>query len=191
MEEQEPASSHRDPRYIPGRVVRKSSGPPRTNDVKVVAMRYLLWANWVIVIFVALFVIDYFLPYTESTETVIDVSTYNVRARRKSDTYYYIQTASGKKLDVRFSAIPDVSVGEEIKLWTTWIYRTLMKIQVNGSPVSKAAYPYSAQSFIIYLSLTMTIMSIVFKREHVPFAFNMSIGSIVLFVFYLMFMFKF
>jgi hypothetical protein len=156
-----------------------------TLDLMKKAMRYLVWVNRFAAVLIALFILDYFLPYSESAETVTYVETYNVRVKRSSETYYYFETASGRELDIRFSAVPELLVGSNVNLWTSRIYGSLMKIEATPSSITKIAYRYGMSSIFAYVTLILAILAVVFKDRNTPFAFNASwvaiiVGSIAL-----------
>lgn len=170
-----PGKRHRDPKYRP-----KPPGykPPKRHTVKdtmadyLPYFRYMSWAGMILAFVVA---VDFFLPYHEVTEKLVNVS--EITGRRNQFSHYIFHVANGKDIKVYNYTARYLTNEENIVYHETMIFRTVMYISDVGPVLQiKIGYLYKTLVFFPLLLLMSSVLG-VFYRKTVEFPFNLSLVS--------------
>ena len=178
----EPVNVHPDPAY---RRARRPPRPPRPKEPPASYMlmrdslKYVLWVSRVGLIVTTLFFIDYFLPYRQIQETIMEM--YSVRTRGQN-VYHVIRTDGGHDIKV-YDFNPSVLGGEgELVMAVTPIYRSVMSVSNPSlSYTAWVAYTYTTMIFFPILLFVNSLLALIY-RKRVEFCFNLNVTASVLLI---------
>jgi hypothetical protein len=166
---------HRDPRYRP-----KPPGytPPKKRTVTDLITEYLpyfrmiSWAGLVVAMILA---VDFFIPYKQHTEELLQVVIITGRNNRFS--HYIFVPESGKRIKVYNYTARYLTEEKKIVYHETRIFKTVMYISDVGPVLQiKIGYLYKSLVFFPLLLLVSSVWGVVYRKS-VEFPFNLSLVS--------------
>jgi hypothetical protein len=174
--------AHRDPAYHRRRAPRPVNTAPSRNETLAHYLPYFFWMNQVGVAMMFIFLMDYSLPLTSSTERIQVL--YSVPMRGVLDQG--MLTTHGHRIQI-VSDFDIFKEGDEIELHYTPIFKTIMQTKYNNQVFETADRGIYGPIFVFPVGLFITsILGLIF-RSNIEYAFNLSIISGVLFIFVLTF----
>jgi len=174
--------AHRDPAYHRKRAPRPVDPTPSKDETLAHYLPYFLWMNQVGVAMMFIFLLDYSLPLTTSTERIMIL--YSIPPHDAVNQG--IVTTHAHRIQIS-RELNNFKEGDEIELHYTPIFKTIMQARYNNQIFETADKGIYGPIFVFPVALFITsILGLVF-RANVEYAFNLSIISGVLFIFVLAF----
>lgn len=186
VQEQAPETRpHRDPAYRRRRPVNPSKQNPNRIQLIKQYLPYFKWLIWTGMMLTSFLLVDYILPITESYEKVLGISV----RRHSSGTYSNVVLKTSTSTIVLDEGSNDFSMASEIIIHRTPILKVKLDVfnPQSGNHISLGSI-YGPVS-IIPIALFITSLVGIIRREHVEYAFNISIvnGVLIIIVIWLIF----
>lgn len=171
------APPHRDPAYRGSRPAPPAqTGPPVTYVLMKKYQPVMMWASGVAIAFLAVFLIDFFLPYERVDDRIEQI----MAGRRGAKVYYDVITDSGEQL--RLDQPPTAAKFPEARI-RLWVTPVLGSVIYAGSPHGgyreNVARMYTTHVFFPLLLLLTSTLAFVYRRE-VEFCFSLNLASLIL-----------
>jgi len=187
VEEQFEYPKHRDPAYH--RRPQPSPRPQGISQVEVMAkalpyMRPIIWVSFLLCVMV---ILDFSLPRTYQTETLVTLTTKNFRKGWQA----YVFTETGRELNISGDDFLTLSVGEQLVFTESAILKVLVKIQAVEHKVEITNLATLYRNFI-FLPILLLIASILglFSVGTTEFRFNLSLATVFLLIFTMIILLK-
>lgn len=177
----EPVSSHPDPAYRRRRPPRapRPKEPPQSYILMRDSLKYVLWVSRAGIVVTMLFFIDYFLPYRQIEEPIVEL--YSVRIRG-NNVYHMIRTESGQQIKV-YDFNP-AAFGREgtVVMDVTMVYGSVMSVSnSSGTYHAWVAYTYTTMIFFPIVLFVNSLLALIY-RKRVEFCFNLNVTACVLLI---------
>jgi hypothetical protein len=175
------APRHRDPRYRRATPTpQQGPGKYTIREVMAVCMKYFVWVNRVGLAVALIYVLDFYLPYKTTQETVSSLKNVITGGGRYNSSYILISTSEGSKIKIRKLDDHFFEQGQVLTIATTRIYATRMSVWGEGdaSPLSLGTIYGILAIFPLGVLVSAAVATIFKKMENL--AFNMSIICAVL-----------
>jgi curved DNA-binding protein CbpA len=179
--------AHRDPAYRTGnqRVYRKGA----RESLREQMAEYLPWAQKALLFCFAISVsllIDFLWPKATTNETIEEVAVRRTSSRNYSTTTWFIQTDTGRQINLPIEAKTLFALGSRVQLNTSFFFDIPVSIQV---PEKEVMIRKSIYGNFVFAPLALLIVSAVgiILRKNVDYGFNFGVVSFVILIFTLVF----
>lgn len=177
----EPPRTHPDPAYRRPRRPRptRPRGPSESYLLRRDSLKYLLWISRAGLIVTTLFFVDYFLPYHQVQEAIVEM--YSVKTRG-NNVYYRIKTEGGEDLRVYDFNLREFGRTGVVDMNVTAIYKTVMSVSNRaGTYHAWVAYTYTTLIFFPILLFVNSLLALIY-RKRVEFCFNLNVTACILLI---------
>ncbi|HEU5145909.1 MAG TPA: DnaJ domain-containing protein [Chryseosolibacter sp.] len=177
----EPVRTHPDPAYRRTRRPRpaRPKGPPESYLLMRKSLKYVMWVSRTGLIVTLLFFVDYFLPYAQSQESIVEM--YSVRGRG-NNIYHIIRTSGGEEIRVYDFSVSRFGPERVIIMDVTPIYNTVMSVSNRaGTYTAWVAYTYTTMIFFPILLFVNSLLAVIY-RKRVEFCFNLNVTACILLI---------
>jgi len=173
----EPVRTHRDPAYRQPRPFRKKE-PPASWFLMRDSIKYVIWISRVGIVFTTLFFIDYFLPYRQLEDRIVERRT---GRGRSNHAYYILHTARGEQVQVFDAPGANFREDRDIQLGITPIFGSVMTVTNSAGTFDAWVAMYSTLMFFPILLFVNSLLALLY-RERMEFCFNLSVTAFVLLI---------
>jgi hypothetical protein len=172
-----PVKTHRDPAYRRPRPFRKKE-PPASWFLMRDSIKYVIWISRVGVLFSTLFFLDYFLPYHQQQDRIVDIRTGRSRG---NNSYYMLYTAHGERFQVFRARGANFAQDDDIQLGITPIFGSVMTVSNSAGTFDSWVAMYSTLIFFPILLFVNSLLALLY-RKRMEFCFNLSVTAFILLV---------
>jgi curved DNA-binding protein CbpA len=173
----EPVRTHRDPAYRRAKPFRKKEPPPSWFLMRD-SIKYVLWISRIGVVFATLFFLDYFLPYQQQQDRIVEIRS---GRGRDGNSYYTIYSARGERFQVFQARGANFTAGTDIWLGVTPIFGSVMTVTNSAGTFDTWVAMYSTLIFFPILLFVNSLLALLYRRR-MEFCFNLSVTAFVLLV---------
>lgn len=178
---------HRDPAYH-----RKPWSAPRAEaisqqDVMAKALPFMKPIHWIASMLCLVLVVDFFLPRTQETETIVSMYTEDYRKSWQG----YVKTDSGRELNLSGSDFLMLEVGDQLSITESAVLNVIVKIKRTERDAEITNLSTLYRNFLFLPILLIAACGIwLSSLGTIEFRFNLGLVSAFLIIFTLIILFK-
>ena len=167
---------HRDPRYRPRAQRPVDTGGYSMQEVMSISMKYLRWVNWVALVFMLLFFLDYVIPTHEQTHTMSTLSCNHVSTSRGHYDRCLVKTVEGAKFNINGGG--GLRRGDVFNDKISPMFSRVMAVKLAGETEWNETTSVYGGAIIFPVGLLLSsALGLFFQQRRLSLAINLSIIS--------------